>query len=189
MVDIPADFPAMVTALNQAVADWRTSVTQFRTLMTGSATGGPGGDGYYPVTLDDGSTVNMPCLARINAETQVGQAICMAVVGDYEVLSYGASQAFARSHVAFDLLAVRASLSAASTAGQVVIDIRKNGVSILSTKITILPGFRSSLQGGATQPVIIDTAIAVDDELTVDVLTEGTAAKGLKVMAVGVNAL
>jgi len=81
---------------------------------------------------------------------------------------------------------VRASLSTAQTSGgPVTVDINESGASILSTKITIDNGSRTSV-GSSPAPVISDPGLADDAEITIDIdnIGDGTA-KGLKVTLKG----
>jgi hypothetical protein len=76
----------------------------------------------------------------------------------------------------------RASLSTASTSGLPAIDINKNGSSIFSTTLTIDANEKTSVSA-TTAAVMTSTPynIADDDEITFDIDTAGTGAKGLKV--------
>ena len=78
------------------------------------------------------------------------------------------------------VLSVGASLVTASTSGLPQFDINEDGVSILSTKITIDANETSSLTA-LTPPVISDTAIASGASVTIDIDTAGTGAKGWSV--------
>lgn len=76
---------------------------------------------------------------------------------------------------------VGAYVDTAGTTGVTTIDINEGGTSILSTKITIDSGEKSS-QTAATAPVISDASIAADAILTFDIDSISTTApKGLKV--------
>jgi hypothetical protein len=86
---------------------------------------------------------------------------------------------------AVTLTAVRASLTTAQASGNIfTIDINESGTSILSTKLTIDNTEKTSTT--ATPPVISDTSLADDSEITIDIdqIGNGTA-KGLKVMLIG----
>lgn len=74
----------------------------------------------------------------------------------------------------------RASLSTASSSGAVEIDINKGGSTIFSTTLTIDQSEKTSTTA-ATPAVVSDPDIADDDEITVDIVDEGTGAKGLKI--------
>ena len=66
------------------------------------------------------------------------------------------------------------------------IDINEGGVSILSTVISIDASEKTSTTA-ATAPVISDSALADDAEITIDIDQIGslTAGKGLKVYLIG----
>lgn len=84
------------------------------------------------------------------------------------------------------LTAVRASLTVAQATGSIfTVDINEGGSTILSTKITIDNTEKTSTTA-ATAPVISDSALADDAEITIDIdqVGDGTA-KGLKVMLIG----
>lgn len=81
------------------------------------------------------------------------------------------------------LVGVRASLSVAgSTSGTTTIDINKNGTTILSTKLTIDAGEKTS-ETAATPVAFSNVNFADDDEITIDVdaITGGGTEAGLKV--------
>ena len=91
---------------------------------------------------------------------------------------------------AFTVSAVRASLTTVATGGTLVtVDINEGGTTILSTKITI-DASESTSTTAATPPVISDTALADDAQMTIDIDAVGntTAGKGLKVYIIGVKA-
>lgn len=81
---------------------------------------------------------------------------------------------------ALTLSSVRASLSEPSTSGIVTVDINQDGVSILSTKLTIDANEKTSTT--AAVPAVISTTSLTDDaEISFDIDTAGTNARGLKV--------
>jgi hypothetical protein len=86
----------------------------------------------------------------------------------------------------FTLSSVRASLTTAQTSGSIfTVDVFENGVSILSTLITIDNTEKTSVTA-ATQPVISTSALINDGEITINVtqIGSGTAA-GLKIYLIG----
>lgn len=93
-----------------------------------------------------------------------------------------------RAPFAFTLTEVRASVKTAPTGSGITVDINENGVSVLSTKLTIDAGEKTS-QTAATPPVISDANIADDAELTIDIDAVGSTVKGtaLKVWLIGVR--
>jgi hypothetical protein len=84
----------------------------------------------------------------------------------------------------FTAMSVQAYLTNPCASGTFTVDINKNGVSILSTKITITAGERNSLSA-AVQPVISDGDFEAGDEITIDVDDAGDgSASGLIVSLV-----
>jgi hypothetical protein len=82
---------------------------------------------------------------------------------------------------------IRAQLTTAGSSGTTV-DVQEGGVSILSTKVTIDTSEKTSLDA-ATPPVISDTALADDAELSFIVDVAGTSAAGLKVVLRGTRSV
>lgn len=72
---------------------------------------------------------------------------------------------------------VRASVGTAPTGANLEVDILKNGVSILSTNITIDAGEKNS-EDATTPPVISDTSISKDDIITVEIIAVGSTVAG-----------
>ncbi len=115
------------------------------------------------------------------------QALIVAVGDETTVLTVGTAKITFRMPYAFTLTGVRTSLTTAGTGvALVTVDINEAGVTILSTKITIDATEKTS-QTAATPPVISDTALADDAEMTVDIDTIDTdnVAAGLKITLIG----
>ncbi len=112
--------------------------------------------------------------------------IQVAASDETTALTTGTSKVTFRTPCAITVTAVRASLSTAQTSGNILtVDINEGGNSILSTKLTIDNTEKTSVTA-ATPPVISDTALADDAEMTIDIdqVGDGTA-KGLKVTIIG----
>lgn len=117
------------------------------------------------------------------------QSIIIACSDETTALTAGTGKVTFRMPYAFTLSAVRASLGAAQTSGSIItVDINETGVSILSTKLTIDNGEKTSTTA-ASPAVISDSALANDAEITIDLdqIGDGTAT-GLKVTLIGVPA-
>ena len=96
----------------------------------------------------------------------------------------GTSKGYFRAPAAFTITGIRASLLTASSSGVVTVDVNKNGTSVFSTTLTIDANEKTSTTA-ATAAVISTTAIASDDEITIDIDGAGTGAKGLIVSLIG----
>ena len=101
-------------------------------------------------------------------------------------LTAGTGKMTFRMPVAITLTEVRASLVTAQTSGNIfTVDINDGGTTILSTKLTIDNGEKTSTT--ATPAVISDTTLADDAEITVDIDQIGdSTAKGLKIWLIGI---
>jgi hypothetical protein len=105
-------------------------------------------------------------------------------------LTAGTDKVTFRMPYAMTLTEVRASLSVAgSVSDETAIDIFESGVSILSTKITIDHGDKTS-KVASTPAVISDFNLADDAEMSVDILglTGGADEAGLKITLIGYRA-
>lgn len=125
-------------------------------------------------------------LARAGTTATVSLAI--ACSDETSALTTGANKVrFINPYsTAFIVEAVVASLNTAQTSGSIfTVDINENGASILSTKLTIDNGEKTS-GTAAAPPVISDNSIAPYAEIEVDIdqVGDGTAA-GLKVYIIG----
>lgn len=118
----------------------------------------------------------------------VAQSIIIACSDETTALTAGSAKVTFRMPYAFTLSAVRASLTTAQSSGSILtVDINEGGASVLSTKLTIDNTEKTSTTAAAA-PVISDTALADDAEITIDIdqVGDGTA-KGLKVVLIGVK--
>lgn len=114
------------------------------------------------------------------------EAIQLAASDETTALTTGTAKVTFRMPFAMTLTGVRASLTTAQTSGAIfTVDINEAGVSVLSTKLTIDNGEKTSVTA-ATPAVISDSALADDAEITIDIdqIGDGTA-KGLKITLIG----
>lgn len=112
------------------------------------------------------------------------ESLVVAVGDESTAITTGAAKVTFRMPYAFTLTAVRASLTTASSSGIPTVDINEGGASILSTKLTIDAGEKTSVTA-ATAVVISDGSLADDAEITIDIDVAGTGAAGLKVYLIG----
>lgn len=112
--------------------------------------------------------------------------IVVAVSDETTALTTGTAKRTFRMPGAFTLVDVRASVATAPTGSALTVDINEAGVTVLSTKLTIDAGDKTSV-GATAPPVISDSAIAADAEITIDIDTVGSsvAGAGLKVTLIG----
>lgn len=114
------------------------------------------------------------------------QSIIVAVGDETTAHTVGAGKVTFRMPYAFTLTDIRASLTTAQASGSILtVDVNENGVSILSTPLTIDNTEKTSTTA-ATPAVISDTALADDAEITIDIDQVGSgSAAGLKVALIG----
>lgn len=134
-------------------------------------------DGAVDFTYDDTGAV----VTNIAKTT-----ICIACSDETTALTTGTAKVTFRMPHAMTLTGVRASLSTAQSSGSIfTVDINEGGSTILSTKITIDNGEKTSTTAAAA-PVISDAALADDAEITIDIDQAGDGtATGLKVYLIG----
>lgn len=115
---------------------------------------------------------------------RVQEYLLIAASDETTTITTGTAKVTFRMPYAFKVTAVRASLSTVSSSGVVTVDINEGGTTILSTKLTIDASEKTSTTA-ATPAVISDADLADDAEITIDIDTAGTGAKGLKVTLIG----
>lgn len=130
--------------------------------------------------IGDGSTAwtSLPYIIQEN--------IMVAVSDETTALTTGTSKVTFRTPFAMTLTGVRANVVTAPTGSTIIVDINDWGTTILSTKLSIDAGEKSS-QTAATPAVISDTDLADDAEITIDIDQVGStiAGAGLKVTLIG----
>lgn len=130
------------------------------------------------------STATQTALDAKVAKATFPVSIGVALSDEVTTITTGNAKVTVRAPYAFTLTAVRASLTTVSSSGLVTVNIKETGTTVLSTKLTIDASELTSTTA-ATAAVISDSAIADDAELTFDIDTAGTGAKGLKVWLYG----
>jgi len=110
----------------------------------------------------------------------------IAVSDETTALTTGTSKVTFRIPSDMTLTAIRASVTTAPTGSVLTVDVNKNGTTILTTKLTIDAGEKTS-ETAATEEVISPASVTDDDEFTIDIDGVGStvAGAGLKVILVG----
>ena len=150
--------------------------------------------GYLPGSrwsLDNGRTYScvdetLGAAIWILEEIPLPFEVQTACSDETTALTTGTAKVTFRMPCAMIITDVRASLTTAQTSGSIfTVDINEGGTSILSTKLTIDNTEKTSVTA-ATPPVVSDTALADDSEITIDIdqIGDGTA-KGLKITIIG----
>jgi len=110
------------------------------------------------------------------------RSLTVACSDETSDLTTGTAKATFRMPQAATITAVRASVTTAPAGSALTVDINESGSTILSTKLTIDAGEKTSTTA-ATAAVISDASIADDAEMTIDIdgIGSSTAGAGLKV--------
>lgn len=136
------------------------------------------------VTLSTSDISGLGTAATLTTAQATAEVIVIPVSDETTDLTTGTAKVTFRMPFAMTLTAVRASLTTVSSSGTPTVDINEGGTTILSTKLTIDASEKTSTTA-ATPAVISDTTLADDAEMTIDIDTAGTGAKGLKVSLIG----
>lgn len=115
---------------------------------------------------------------------------CIAISDETTAITTGTAKASWSFPTAWTVVGVYGTLNTVSSSGTPTFDINEEGTSIISTKIVIdvseKTGGSSGYQGTAAGAAVIsDSAIAAFAQMTVDIDTAGTGAKGAKVCLIG----
>lgn len=139
------------------------------------------GDELVPVVQDGDN--RRATVAAIRAAREIIQFACSDLTTALEVAE---TVGYCRAPRRFRLTDVRASLLTASSSGAVIINVKVDGASILSTRLTIDEGAKTSVTS-QTPHVIAEgnDDIPDDAEITIDIDQAGTDAKGLVLTLLG----
>ena len=131
--------------------------------------------------LDVGTTAGTVA-AGDDARFAVEDIYIIACSDETTALTTGTAKATFTMATAGTLTAVKATVTTAPVGSDLIVDINEAGTSVLSTKLSIDDGEKTS-ETAATPPVISDSALADDAEITIDIdqVGSGTAGAGLKV--------
>jgi hypothetical protein len=144
--------------------------------------------GTEKIEIDDGASKSVTTQQIADLASGGGSSqpvsIQVAISDETTAITTGTAKITFRTPYAFTLTNVRASLATASSSGAPVFDINMGGTSLLSTKLSIDASEKTSTTA-ATPPVISNSTITDDAEITIDVDTSGTGAKGAKITLIG----
>lgn len=129
--------------------------------------------------IQGGANVSLT-VSQVGGGTSV-KVIQVAFSDTTTAITTGTAKVTFRMPYAMTLTAVRASLGTTQASGNIfTVDINESGATILSTKLTIDNGEKTSTTA-ATPPVISDTGLVDDAEMTIDVdqVGNGTAIQGI----------
>ena len=148
-----------------------------------SGNGAAGTTDTYTVTFTDTSTTTFTVVNGANGTTT--ETIGYALSDQTSDITTGV-KITDRMPYAFTLTSILGSLAVAATGGTFTVNIKKNGVSIFTTKLTFDSG-ESTTATAAVPYVLSTTTFAANDiiELSVDTIGSVTAGKGLIIKLIG----
>jgi len=132
-------------------------------------------------TLDVGTTAGTVA-AGDDARFAVEDIYIITCSDEETDLTTGTAKVTFRMPTAGTLTGVKATVTTAPVGSNLIVDINEAGTSVLSTKLSIDDGEKTS-ETAATPPVISDSGLADDAEITIDIDQVGSnpAGAGLKV--------
>lgn len=144
----------------------------------------PAGNGDITNPVDEG--VRKLTLANLLTwiNKNVTESFIIAVGDESTAIVAGVAKVTFRMPYPFTLTEVRTNLKTASSSGLPDVDVKEAGASIFSVRPTIDVGEKTSVTA-VTAAVISDANLADDAEMTIDIVTAGTGAVGLKVILIG----
>lgn len=113
------------------------------------------------------------------------ESFCVAASDESTAITTGTAKVTFRMPYAFTLTNIRGSLNTVSSSGSPLIDINEAGTSVATTNKLLIDVSEKTSVTAATAITLTDTSLADDAEMTIDIDTAGTGAKGLKVCLIG----
>jgi len=140
------------------------------------------------ITAGQTRTITMPD-RNVDLAKATRVALCFSLGGSTTDMVTGTAVETFRMPFAMTLTSVKATVTTAPTGATAIFDIKESGTTILSTKISIDIGEKTSATAAAP-PVISDTALADDAEITfnIDQIGSTIAGAGPKVWLIGYEA-
>lgn len=167
----------IVDASGNSSIDTDTDLIQIRNT-------GASGDGDFLIYTNGGWSI--ADISTVVPAVADDFELVVACSDETTALTTGTAKATFRMPRGVTLTEVRASVGTAPTGATVTVDINESGATILSTKLTIDASEKTSTTA-ATAPVISDSSLADDAEITIDIDQVGStvAGAGLKVTLIG----
>ena len=130
--------------------------------------------------LTVGGDLTVTGVVTASGGISVGQWLCFDITGESTTLTTGTAKRTFRLP-ACTILAVRASLTGASSSGLPTFDINDDGTSILGANKLSIDANEETSTTATTATTIANPTVADDSEMTIDCDVAGTSATGAKV--------
>lgn len=174
------------TPIEYAPADLTPNEPVYASVTAGEITQNPANAGTPKRMLGVAITASqwhfLPWMALVKP-----YSFTVAASDESTALTTGTAKLTFRAECDFRLDEIVGSLSAASSSGAVEVNVKKNGSTVFSTNLTIDASEKTSATA-ATPAVLSTRTFAKGDEITVDIVSAGTDAAGLKLTLNGERA-
>ena len=182
LTDTPSSYTAQAYKIPQ-VASGETALefTDSPTVATTNMT-----EGTDKNFVTDAEAVVIGNTSGTNTGDEFTESFIIAIGDETTAATTGTAKTTFRMPYAFTLTDIRAHCVTAPTGATLTLDVNESGSTILSTKLTIDSTEKTS-ETAATQPVISDSALADDSEITIDIDQIGStvAGAGIKITLIG----
>jgi hypothetical protein len=149
--------------------------------VTGSITGSLLGTASFATSASFAISASFASTASLATRPELTMTV--AVSDETTTLTTGNAKLTFRAPYAMTLTQIpRSSVSQSSSSGLVTVDINESGTSILGANKLSIDATEKTSTTAATPTTLADTSIADDAEITMDIDSAGTGAKGLKVV-------
>lgn len=164
-----------------AVADQITLENLWKVINSFTELTNPDAGDFIPIYDASASAIR-----KMDYDNLIKESFIVACSDLTTAIATGTSKGYFRVPYPFTVTEVRASVLTAGTTSIITIDINEGGTSILSTKLTIDATEKTS-ETAATAPVISDTSLADDAEMTIDFdgVDSGGTGAGVMVEIIG----
>lgn len=190
-----ANFAAVTSDEAAGWATWvvTPSSANLRTFLTDEVGTGFAMFGLISTMADDLGCTGSQVVRRNSGDTAFEcatlanpvESFCLAISDETTAMTTGTAKVTWRMPYAFTLTNIRGSLNTVSSSGSPIWDVNENGTSVMTTNKVLIDVSEKTSVTAVTAVTITDTSLADDAEMTVDVDTAGTGAKGGKLCLIG----
>jgi len=175
-----------VTGLGTNVSTWLATPSSSN--LAAAITDETGSGSLVFATSPTLTTPNLgtPSAIVLTNATGYKESFIVPVSDEGTALTTGTAKVTFRMPYAFTLTDIRASVTTAPTGSTIIVDVKENGTTIFSTKLSIDASEKTSTTAASAR-VFSDTSLADDAEITINIDQVGAsvAGAGLKITFIG----
>lgn len=138
-----------------------------------------------PLTCSSGQVVTAVSSLGVVTCANPVDSFCVAASDETTAITTGTAKVTFRMPYAFTLTNIRGSLNTVSSSGSPIIDVNEAGTTLMTTNKVLIDVSEKTSVTAVTAVTLTDTSLADDAEMSIDVDTAGTGAKGLKICLIG----